>query len=65
MKGRGMGGAKAKAIANRAERRAETLVDEIKDEIDRLHDIGSPALRQASAKDLVEYIQLHHLDGAA
>jgi hypothetical protein len=40
----------------------DTLLDEIKDEIDRLHEIASPKRRRDAARDLVEYIELHHLD---
>lgn len=39
-----------------------TLADEIKDEIDRLHEIKSPKKRLEVARDLIEYIQLHHVD---
>lgn len=42
--------------------RVEKLADEIKDEIDRLHEIKSPKKRLEAARDLIEYIQLHHID---
>jgi|HubBroStandDraft_2_1064218.scaffolds.fasta_scaffold297238_1 hypothetical protein len=41
---------------------ADKLVDEIKDEIDRLHEIRSPKRKIEAARDLIEYIQLHHVD---
>ena len=41
----------------------EAILDEVKDEIDRLSAIRSKKQRQAAARDLVEYIQLHQLDG--
>lgn len=40
----------------------DILIDEIKDEIDRLHDIGNPKRKLEAARDLVEYITLHHID---
>lgn len=45
--------------------RIDTLIDEIKDEIDRLHEIASAKRRRDAARELVEYIQLHHLDGGS
>lgn len=41
----------------------DTLIDRIKDEIDRLHEIASPARKLEAARDLMEYINLHHLEG--
>lgn len=41
----------------------DTLLDDIKDEIDRLHEIHSTKRTRDAARELVEYIQLHHLDG--
>lgn len=43
----------------------DELLDEIKDEIDSLHDIASIKRRRDAARDLIEYIQLHHLDGGS
>jgi hypothetical protein len=43
----------------------DALLDEIKDEIDRLHEIASVKRTRDAARDLVEYIQLHHLDGGS
>jgi cell fate (sporulation/competence/biofilm development) regulator YmcA (YheA/YmcA/DUF963 family) len=40
----------------------DTLIDEIKDEIDRLHEIANPKRKLEAARDLVEYITLHHID---
>lgn len=46
--------------------RLETiLLNQIKDAIDRLAVIKSKRKRAEAARDLVEYIQLHHLDGAS
>jgi hypothetical protein len=42
--------------------KAEMLSDEIKDAIDSLHDIKNKKKRVEVAKDLIEYIQLHHID---
>lgn len=42
--------------------RIDTLINEIKDEIDRLHDIANPKRRLEAARDLIEYIQLHQVD---
>lgn len=41
----------------------EEKVDSIKDEIDRLHEIKNKRLRRNAARELVYYLQLHHLDG--
>jgi cell fate (sporulation/competence/biofilm development) regulator YmcA (YheA/YmcA/DUF963 family) len=41
---------------------AANLLDEIKDEIDRLHEIRSPKRKLEAARDLVDYITLHHID---
>lgn len=41
----------------------DSLLDRIKDELDCLLEIDNPKNREAAAKDLIEYIQLHHLDG--
>lgn len=46
-------------------KKTEKLLDEIKDEIDRLHEIKSTKQRHEAARDLVDYIKLHHLDGEA
>jgi hypothetical protein len=51
-----------KVARNVKERRK--LLEDIKDEIDRLHEIPSKGHRENVARDLVEYIKLHHLDGA-
>lgn len=40
----------------------EALGDEIKDEIDRLHDVVNPRRRRELATELLEYIQLHYYD---
>jgi hypothetical protein len=47
-----------KAPRNAAER--DQLLDVIKDGIDKLHQIKSARHRKAAAKDLVEYLELHH-----
>lgn len=39
----------------------DTLIDEIKDAIDRLHEIANPKRKLDAAKDLIEYIDLHHV----
>lgn len=39
----------------------DILIDEIKDEIDRLHDIANPKRKIEAARDLIEYIELHHV----
>lgn len=44
----------------RTEKQRTKLLDEIKDEIDRLHEIPTRKRRQEAARDLIEYIQLHH-----
>lgn len=44
--------------------RKRPMLDEIKDEVDRLGDIKSRKRKIASAKDLIEYIQLHFIDCA-
>lgn len=41
---------------------SRNMIDEIKDEIDRLQEINSPTQRHDAALDLIEYIQLHHMD---
>jgi hypothetical protein len=41
------------------------LLDEIKDAIDRLHEIKSTKRRKEAAADLVYYIELHHEPGRA
>jgi hypothetical protein len=41
---------------------AANLLDEIKDEIDRLHEIRSSKRKLEAARDLVDYITLHHID---
>ena len=38
------------------------LIDTIKDEIDRLHEISGPKRKLEAAKDLVDYINLHHIE---
>lgn len=43
----------------RTEKQRTKILDEIKDEIDRLAEIPARH-RKAAARDLVEYIQLHH-----
>lgn len=40
--------------------KTDVLIDEIKDEIDRLHEIKQPTLRGKVARELIEYIELHH-----
>lgn len=40
--------------------RREQLLDETKDEIDRLHEIKSERKRREAANELIEYLQLHH-----
>lgn len=40
--------------------KAEILLDEIKDEIDRLHEIKNERTRNRAARDLIDYIELHH-----
>ena len=40
----------------------DTLIDEIKDEIDRLHEIANPKRKIEAARNIMEYIQLHHVD---
>lgn len=40
----------------------DTLIDEIKDAIDRLHEIANPKRKLDAAKDLIEYIQLHQVE---
>lgn len=41
--------------------KADELVDQIKDEVDRLEEIKSRKRRVEAARDLVEYITLHHI----
>ena len=43
----------------RTEKQRTKVSDEIKDGIDRLHEIPA-RYRKAAARDLIEYIQLHH-----
>lgn len=38
----------------------DVLLDEIKDAIDRLHEIKAKRARGFAARDLIEYIELHH-----
>lgn len=38
----------------------EALLDDIKDAIDTLHDIKSAKRRNEAARDLIDYIELHH-----
>jgi hypothetical protein len=38
----------------------EKLLDDIKDEIDTVHQIKSPRQRKAAAQDLADYLFLHH-----
>jgi cell fate (sporulation/competence/biofilm development) regulator YmcA (YheA/YmcA/DUF963 family) len=40
----------------------EKHIDSIKDEIDTLHEIRSPKRRLAAARDLIDYITLHHIE---
>jgi hypothetical protein len=40
--------------------RALVILDEIMDEIDRLHEIKNPKARAAGARALIDYIELHH-----
>ncbi len=40
----------------------DALIDTIKDEIDRLHEISGPKRKLEAAKDLVDYITLHHIE---
>jgi hypothetical protein len=49
--------------ATEVELKNEAFLDEIKDEIDRLHEIKSVKQRAEAARDLVEYIQLHYTQG--
>lgn len=44
----------------RTEKQRTKLIDEIKDEIDRLHEIPFSKRRKEAARELIEYIQLHH-----
>lgn len=44
----------------RTEKQREKLLDAIKDEIDRLHEVPFLKRRKEAARDLIEYIQLHH-----
>lgn len=46
-----------------SDERYAKLLDDIKDEIDTLHDIRAKKRRQKAARDLIEYIELHHLQG--
>jgi hypothetical protein len=41
---------------------ADKILDQIKDEIDCLHEIKNRKRRLDAARDLIEYIQLHHVD---
>jgi hypothetical protein len=40
--------------------KTEKLLDEVKDAIDRLHEIKAAKARKAAAQDLAEYLALHH-----
>lgn len=44
-----------------SERRADALLDSIKDEIDTLHNIKHDKQRVELARELIYYIELHHL----
>lgn len=44
----------------RTEKQRTKLLDDIKDEIDRLHEIRSAKHRKAAAQDLADYLYLHH-----
>lgn len=48
----------ARAIAKAADVATETLLDEIKDAIDRLHEIPE-GRRKDAARELIDYITLH------
>lgn len=42
--------------------KTERLLDKIKDSIDRIREIKSPPGRRTAARELIDYIELHHLD---
>ena len=46
----------------RNKNQADKVVDEIKDEIDRLHDFVSPKRRRDAALELMDYLRRHHVD---
>lgn len=46
----------------RTEKQREKLLDAIKDEIDRLSEIPTAKRRREAARDLIEYLTLHHVD---
>ncbi len=50
----------ARALVN--ESQDEGLLDEIKDEIDRIGEVASPERRIAIAREIIEYVQLHYLE---
>ncbi len=52
-----------RAIDARKPKQIEALLDDIKDEIDTLHDIRSKKKRIEAARELIDYIELHHLHG--
>jgi hypothetical protein len=40
--------------------RQQKTLNEIKDEIDRLHEIKNTKRREQAARELIAYIELHH-----
>lgn len=42
--------------------RLERLLDLVKDEIDGLNDIKHPRQHVEAARELIEYLELHHVD---
>lgn len=47
----------------RSESAIDALLDEIKDEIDRLHEIAK-GKRKEAAQDLIDYLTCHHVEYA-
>ena len=50
-------------VAPATEAKIEALLDEIKDAIDRLNTIRGKYLRADAARELVDYLVLHQLQG--
>jgi len=48
----------------RSVKKIDALLDDIKDEVDGLANIANPRRRVEAARDLVEYINLHHIDAS-
>lgn len=44
----------------KVEQKVERLLEDIKDEIDQLHNIKNEKRRKAAARELISYIELHH-----